>query len=150
MPKFLVSAVAALSLAVAGAAPARAADADDIAKALFGAATLFVIVKGLEKDDKPRAQRDRRPRVEPHRPRQEIIRPAPSRAKRALPGACVRHIETRRGATRKVVGQRCLERQGYRGRLPRACEVIVETRRGDRLGYGAHCLRQKGYRVARH
>lgn len=71
MTKRLAAPVLAAALALAGLAaptPARAADAEDLARALFGAATLFVIVKSLDDNDgrKRQAAHGATPRYQPH------------------------------------------------------------------------------------
>jgi len=67
---------------------------------------------------------------------------------RALPGECLRIIQTRRGQER-IFSRHCLQRE-YRhvNRLPEQCHVRFRTDRGPREGYAARCLRQSGYRLA--
>ena len=49
-----------------------------------------------------------------------------------------------------MFGRRCLE-QNYRAvnRLPQHVSKRVRTHHGTRAGFGARCLQQNGYRLAR-
>ncbi|SIO48384.1 hypothetical protein SAMN05444722_2530 [Rhodovulum sp. ES.010] len=132
--RFLIALIAgALALTPVGAAPARADD--DLAKALLGAAALFVIVKEIEDNRKDRKKAQR---VERFGGRHAHRRPAP----RVIPARCIRRVETPNGWGRVAV-ERCLNRAGVRG-LPRRCEIAL---RGPRDGYGLRCLARAGYRV---
>jgi hypothetical protein len=79
-------------------------------------------------------------------------RPLPPRVSRkTLPAQCVREVKARHGNTRRVLGSRCLERNyRFANQLPRNCARQIETYRGWRWVYGARCLRQNGYEIARY
>ena len=77
-------------------------------------------------------------------------RPLPRRVERpALPQECLRQFRTDRGPWR-IYTQRCMNRSYKQvNALPRACERVVRTDRGRRVGWGAQCLHERGYRMAR-
>lgn len=150
MHRYFIAAVIAMTVAITGfaAAPARA-DTDDLAKALAGIAALAIIGKAInDRNDRDHVTHNQHI----YRPHTLHPKPLPQRVHRyALPERCIRQLETHRGQTRKVFGARCLERH-YRhaNRLPRNCARQIETHRGWRWVYGARCLRENGYRVARY
>ena len=82
-----------------------------------------------------------------HQPKQ---RPLPHRVSRkVLPGNCLKRIDTRRGQQR-IFGNRCLNNNfRHVNKLPRACYTEVRSRGRLHHGYGARCLRNKGYSIAR-
>jgi hypothetical protein len=148
MHRSFIAAIIAATIVITGfsAAPARAGG-DDIAKALAGLAMLAIIGKAISDNrDGHQVSRQAAPRHQYVQPR-----PLPKRiARNALPGQCLRVIDTRRGTTRMFM-RRCLERNyRYVNRLPQACAQRVRTDRGPRYGYNARCLRQSGFRIARH
>ncbi|TDL81582.1 hypothetical protein E2L08_05550 [Palleronia sediminis] len=67
-----------------------------------------------------------------------------------LPVSCLHRAEERH-ATRTVFGAQCLSRE-YRhaDRLPDRCRTTARVFGKDRRAYDARCLRDRGYRVARH
>lgn len=138
MSRRFVAAVLAASLTVTAfaPAPARAADQDDIARLLFGAAALVVIGKAIQdsrKKDKPRAT------------------PAPPDHALPLtvPPRCLRTLETRDGLLR-YIDRDCAWRAVPRPRrLPEACLDRYRSYRGTELGYGARCMRARGWRLER-
>ncbi len=143
MRKF-TTALSALALALAGmtaaAAPARAND--DVAKLLFGAATLFIIGKAISDAN---AQQNRPPVAQGHgRPYSPGYgqggqhRPRPA----VLPARC----EIRIGRGQSYYGERCLQREGYNGRLPQQCATQIRTDRGTRIAYEATCLQNAANR----
>lgn len=164
MSRKLTSLILAASLATTSmAAPARASDADDIAKFLGVAATLFIIGKAIEdnssqKSHKPAPQptykskhddwkhKDKRGADQSRyghqgKPRGHVQAPA----KTPLPNACLTRVEGQ--GTRYALGQRCLERNYQSARpLPSSCKIWVEGRHGGtRPAYSMNCLRKKGY-----
>ena len=82
-----------------------------------------------------------------HQPKQ---RPLPHRVSRkVLPRNCLRNIDTRRGQQR-IFGNRCLNNNfRHVNKLPHACYTEVRSRGRWHHGYGARCLRNKGYSIAR-
>lgn len=148
MSRKFIAGLLAVSITIAGfsAAPARAADADDVARFLGAAATLFILGKAIEqsrRDDAPKAyshQRKPLPRVVPRKHR-KAHRAAP------LPRRCLRNVTGAR--TKTVMGARCLQRNYKSARpLPASCRLKVSTARGIRPAYSTRCLRKRGYRVA--
>lgn len=143
--KFIATIVAA-AITVTGisAAPARAADQDDVAKLLFGAAAIYMISRAV-KDDHSRVSS-----TSPRRPELVRPRPLPWRAHRfdPIPAQCLKHHETRKGTVR-MIGQRCLQKR-YRhvSYLPQKCHFKVRTYNGKRAGYKPGCLRKKGFVLA--
>lgn len=118
------------------AAPARAGD-DDVAKAIGGLLTLFVIGKALEN-----ANRD-------DRPQNTTVNRPNRRSPFAIPAQCVVEIDRRHGPDTSVAIKRCLDRERQaRSPLPRRCEVDVRARRGNLDAYDMECLNRFGYRVA--
>lgn len=150
MHRYFIAAVVSLTVIITGsfAAPARA-DGDDLARALAGIAALAIIGKAIH-------DRNKRDHVthnyNTYQPRVIRPKPLPNRvARKNLPAQCIRHIETRNGNTRRVLGARCLDRNyRFSNQLPRNCARQVETRRGWRWVYGARCLRNNGYQIARY
>ena len=153
--KFIAGITAAsLLLTALGAAPA-AADrykTERALAALLGLAVVGAIVHENRKD------KDKAPHVSKPRPKtvhntpvyNPRPRPLPDRANRKLlPQRCLRTLDTYNGRAR-FFGQRCLNRHfSFAHRLPRACSYVFRTERGDRRGYEARCLRDRGYRLAR-
>lgn len=71
-------------------------------------------------------------------------RPAKKARERVLPLQCL-HTADGKKHKRQVIGQTCLKKAGYEGRLPQSCFIWTDTKRGPMPGYGASCLVQKGY-----
>lgn len=151
---------AALTITAFAAAPARAADRDDIARFVGAATTLFILGKIIEqerRDDRAGAvvHRPSPPRHEPrYEPRHE---PRPHhnafqgghggpRHMAPLPARCLRDSPV--AGTRYVMGVACL-RQNYRGvdRLPAACRLEGYVGGRWREGYSVRCLRGRGYTI---
>ncbi len=136
MSRRFVAAVLAASLTVTAfaTAPARAADQDDIARLLFGAAALVIIGKAIQdnrKKDKPRAK---------------PAPPAPA-LPLTVPPRCLRTLETRDGLVR-YIDRDCAWRTVQRPRrLPDACLDRYRSYQGTALGYGARCMRARGWRL---
>lgn len=146
MTKGLIASVLALSLAFTSvsATPVRAGSTEeDIAKFLFGLATIAVIGKAINDNNNRPATRPSTPARTPR------VRPIP-RSQRVLPAECQYDVRARRHTT-SVLGERCLNRN-YRhaDRLPQQCKIEVETRRGRNIsGFSPECLQRRGFRVAR-
>jgi hypothetical protein len=107
-------------------APARA-NTEDLARLLFGAAVVAIIVRGFDNAD--------RVRVDPHRPRN------------VLPHECLGTVRIR-GRDTDVYDHRCLQRAEVR-RLPEYCEVTVRTGDRNRRVHLARCLYDEGFRAER-
>lgn len=68
-----------------------------------------------------------------------------------LPAQCATTVESRRGQTVRMFGQRCLN-NNYRftNRLPQQCYITFRGERGaQRQGYDARCMRNAGFRTDR-
>lgn len=151
--KFITGVVAISALiATLSASPVRAGDSEDVAKFLGAAATLFIIGKAIQHENKKREK----PKVRHVEPLPRLVGPRerdnvrhPQTRKPALPRACLREV---RGAnTKYVMGRRCLERNNIAAhRLPNACKINVQGNRGVRSVYAVRCLRHKGYTLARY
>lgn len=180
MSRKFIAAILAASLAVTTffAAPAKASDAEDIAKFLGAAATLYIIGSAIKdsrdgnkgyvttqrdhgrydhgrKDrnryDRGRRDDDRYDRGRGDRGRYDNGRDRDRtwRGPRPLPSQCLLRSRDRKYEGR-VLGARCVERN-YRQarRLPDSCRVQMRTEKGIRVVYLLRCLRRAGYEVAR-
>ncbi len=133
MIKTVAATILAATLAVSSLAPTRAhaADADEVARFLFGAAALAIIVNGLKDKKKP------------------AVRPHPDTGRRAVPASCRRTVETNRGR-RAVFGVPCLRREGVAlARLPSRCLRTVDLPRRTIDAYGQRCLLNNNVEIAR-
>lgn len=135
-----------LSLTTISANSARAADAEDIAKLLAGAATIYVIAKAAEQNKKSQSSKAKK---EPVYTRAWSLRDKKLMNKRNrpfLPARCV--LLPNRGKVKgnAVFGARCLNNH-YKAadKLPRKCRTKVRTSRGTRNVYEAQCLRKRGF-----
>lgn len=141
MKNRLVALVAALGLAVAGAAPA-AAMTDKERNALtiiLGAAALGLILKESGKKDSHVPRRDDDWRRHDGR----------WNSYRTIPAQCALPVRTARGQ-RTVIMERCVKGFGIQRDLPRACAFNVRFGREIRRVYGVSCLQNSGYRIARY
>lgn len=148
--KFIATIVAAaMTVTAVSSAPARADD--DFVKLIMGAAAIYALSQTL-KDDR---RRDTVSRNQPPTSYAPDVRPRPlpDRARKAkpIPARCLKYVETRRGDTVRLLGQRCLNRH-YRHvhRLPERCETKVRTYNGVRHGYKPRCVRKHGFRLAQY
>ncbi len=161
MHRYFIAAVVTLTVLITGfsAAPARANNTDDLAKVLAGIAALAIVGKVIhDRRDKKKKQVIHTPQV--HKPHQNHIyrqqtiipKPLPKRvARKSLPAHCVRHVQMYNGNTRRVFGARCLNRNYRHAQsLPNHCARQIQTHRGARWVYGARCLRNNGYQIARY
>jgi hypothetical protein len=140
MSRKFIATVLAASIAITSFSfvPARAASDDDVAKFLFGIATLAIIGKAI--DDHDRADRRRK------HEREVTAYPKPHKRK-VLPRRCLTRAETAVGHKR-VMRAKCLNRHFARAdRLPQACRLPYWTNKGRKPGYLMRCLRDRGYRV---
>lgn len=142
-PKFAAGLVA-LSLAISGlsVAPARAGDAD-VARAIGGLLTLFVVGKAIENHSSKskaapvKSQHDRHntPRVD-------------RRSSFDIPSSCVVSVQGNRNRLQTVAMENCVMKNRRSAvALPRACETVVRTKRGRADAYDVGCLNNFGYRV---
>ena len=162
MRKSILTTVLAATLSLTSLpAPVQAGDAEDVARILGAAATLFIIGKAIEqsrdhKADKKKAEKkkDRPPQIVRQDPLPRVIgRPGGHDGYRdrprlaPLPQQCLLRVS---GAdTKFVMGERCLSRNYASARpLPQACRTPVQTNRGVRPAYSVRCLRGQGYQVA--
>ena len=154
MRKSLMTTVLCAALGITSLpAPAVAGDADDVARFLGTAATLFILGKAIEqsRDKKKDHKAGRAVRADPlprvigrpgaHDGHHKRLRLAP------LPQQCLLRVS---GANTKfVMGERCLSRNYASAHpLPRDCRMAVQTERGPRPAYSVRCLRGRGYEVA--
>lgn len=158
-----IATIAALAIAITGfsAVPARAGD-DDLAKALAVILGLAVVGTAINKrnDDKKARQQVHVPQPQPHvqprhvQPRQGHIQPRPLPRhvnRKLLPQQCLYTLRTDRGRDIQAFGQRCLSRNyQFTNSLPQQCGRRVWTRNGWGYAFGARCLSQQGYQLARH
>lgn len=157
--KFIAT-VTAASIFITGfaAAPARA-NQEDVGRALaalLGVAIIGAVIHDSKKDKKAQARVHKQPRQQVHTPVKKKskvkARPLPRRvSEHLLPGRCLRSFKTRRGDMTRMFGRQCLNQSyGFTNRLPQHCERRVRTNRGMRVGFGVRCLRNQGYKLARH
>ena len=162
MKYLLATALAAALALTAGAAPAQTGSReDDIAKLLFGLATVGIIAHAINERD------DRNKDTVPARDgrsggsgggqgnhggwsqganRDGLGIPA---RQRVLPAACFTRVDTRRGPVR-MFGYRCLQNTyRFADRLPARCAVTVRGPQHLRRGYDPQCLRSFGFTMAR-
>ncbi|MEM7711741.1 MAG: hypothetical protein AAF264_13550 [Pseudomonadota bacterium] len=162
MIRSILAATLSLALALPAAPPARAADAEDLAKIVGGLAALYVLKEVIENQRRTdnrigtvrRAPVYQPPIRRPHVYNAPVHSDRPVRRQhdrfgrhdvRLLPDRCYREVETRRGVVAGY-GARCLQNRVARpGLLPPDCVRQVRTDRGLRNLYGPRCLRQQGW-----
>jgi hypothetical protein len=141
------AALVALSLGVSSlaAVPARAAE-EDVALAVGGLLSLFILSKAIENagDNKPSAK------IAYKQP----SKPTPQKRKRAdafkIPNKCVASARGRNNRVRTVAFESCVKRAHRTSvKLPSACETRVRTSKGRAQAYELGCLNNFGYRVTR-
>lgn len=127
---------------------AHAADAEDIAKLLFGATVLLAIgaaVRDHEKDKNKAVNTYERPYQHgTHMPKRKSDRIA-------LPERCERSFRLRDGSLHNGFSRKCLS-ESYRSArpMPESCKRTVPTRDYGRVNtYSKKCLSDRGYKVAR-
>lgn len=121
------AAIAAAGIAITPA-PAAAADGQDIAKIIAGIAVAGIIAKAID-DRKDRKEAARAETVT------EFGRFGSGQDSRRVIDGSIRPFHGDDDGRGPKFGR------GYKQQaLPEQCLVTVETGRGDRLAYGAHCL----------
>lgn len=142
MRNIIVGTVSAAVLAMSLVTPAAAENRDRevLVPLIIGALGLYII----------HDRKDRNKPVVAHRPHRPVATP-PRTNRKVLPQNCFKRVRTDRGR-RGIFGQRCLNRTfAHVDRLPRACRVRVEGVRGrTHRGFGARCLKKRGYRMSSH
>jgi hypothetical protein len=138
----LAGAALALGLMTAAAVPARASDAEDLAKALAAIAAVAIIAKAIDKDN----DRARPAPVEVDR-WGHGGKPAPGwdRGARRLPAQCAIEVPGRH-RSHVFYSENCLRRAGVEGRLPRRCEQDVRVRGRYVTVFPEDCLIEAGFR----
>lgn len=160
MFKPIIAGFTALSLTLATALPASAQgmDREDVGKLLIGLAAVAVIGAAIEENRDRRSDntasqahdRGQRNGINRNNSWSELNRQNQvNTARRTVPHACLRTVETGFGAQR-LFGQRCLERN-YRhvNQLPNRCAVRLYTSNGPVRGYDPLCLREQGFQSDR-
>lgn len=152
---------ATLALGALVPAPAQAADSGEVARFLFGAATLAIIANEL--NDRKRSEPSSNRAIQGNvvgrhnnnsyndnviRPRQgNVITPHRQNRARVVPANCQRTIETGNG-NRRLYGVPCLRREGVNvARLPQNCLRTVELPRRTVNAFAQRCLRREGVRI---
>jgi hypothetical protein len=138
-----------IGLIAASAVPARAdPDSEDIAKLLFGIATVAIIANELKrKNDRDNDDDDRNYWLKyKDKDKPVIVIPKHRRDEgRRIPGDCAIEVRGLRH-DRIAYSESCLASYGFRN-LPRYCAVQARIYgHPDRL-YPASCLAREGYRV---
>ncbi len=137
----LLAATMALTALTPNTAAARMSD-EEIA-GLFGLFALGLVIHNSRKDDRTApapVQTDNNRNDRNNRGRRNW---------HVLPSQCLTTVETRRGHTVRMFGQRCLT-NNYRftNRLPQHCRISFRGERGaQRQGYNARCMRNAGFRT---
>ncbi|MEL6610220.1 MAG: hypothetical protein AAFO93_15030 [Pseudomonadota bacterium] len=149
MFKSIAAAALSATIALTSLTPntAQAADAEDVAKVLFGALVLYGIADALEDNRKstPKVTTTRKhnPVTRPHRPGP----PKHARAARyTLPASCLLTHRQWGNKSRTVMGNSCLKSNfRHYNKLPQNCFRRFDTVRGTRVGWGRVCLKKAGY-----
>jgi len=142
MHRKFISLILATALAITGlsAVPARADG--DTARLLAGLAALAFIGATVHKNRN--AHVVSRNQTVPPRPLPQAV------SRYDLPRHCLRERSVN-GRHRTLVGAGCLrKRYGFNGTLPAVCRLGYRGRGHSRTGYDPRCLRDRGYRFARH
>jgi len=142
MHRKFIALILSTALAITGlsAVPARADG--DTARLLAGLAALAFIGTAVHK-------KRSRPVVSRNQPLSP--RPLPQAVTRYdLPQHCLRRLPVH-GHQRSLFGAGCLRNQyAYSDTLPRVCRLDYWDGRKSRAAYDPRCLRDRGYRFARH
>ncbi len=152
--RHFIATIAALAIAITGfsAAPARAGD-DDVAKALaviLGLAVVGAAINNRNDDKKARQHVYVPPRAKPNRGHVAPHHQPRHVDRKLLPQQCLFNLRTDGGHSIQGFGHRCLSRNyQYTNSLPRECTRRVQTRHGYGYAYGARCMTQRGYQLAR-
>lgn len=176
MFKMLVAPTLALSVALAGLAPAPVrAQNDELRRLIVGAGLLALVAAAIHEqrkrddddDDSRREVHVYRHASPPERTQAPaaVVRPIPKPERqeqgqqhvyrhpievpRNLPASCQRTFKTKRG-TATLLTARCLQRSGvWLATLPDRCQRSVEIPGdpNDRVAWGHKCLTRFGYRI---
>lgn len=172
--RHFIATISALAIAITGfsAAPARAND-NDAAKALaviLGLAVVGTAIKNRNDDKKSRQQVHKPHHQQVYRPHhQQYAKPHHVQPRKGhvqkhheprhqprhvsrnlLPQQCLYNLKTEHGRHFQGFGHHCLTRNyQFTNALPQECGTRVWTRSGLGYAYGAHCLNQYGYQLAR-
>lgn len=150
MLKRLTATVLAASVALTSvfAAPARAADSGEIARAILGAGVILYLGNELAKRNNrgyvTRRYDDRYygNRYYDHDRDYRGHRDHRYKHRKTVPVSCLRN-----NGYDRYFGAHCLsQRMRNASRLPEQCRISVRTSRGWRSAYEADCLRRYGYR----
>ncbi|MFN4159314.1 MAG: hypothetical protein ACK4GO_13025 [Gemmobacter sp.] len=153
----LAGAAAALALMTVAAAPARADDGRDLARALAAIAAVAIIAKTIDNNKK-------RSEPVPVEPAHGWGHSYPGHGKpgygrpgqgwdrdrgQVLPAQCAIEFPGQRGRPHVVYSEPCLRRSGINGRLPRGCEQQVRIQGRQVAVYPQACLTDVGFRLER-
>lgn len=149
--KFIFSVVAG-AVAVTGlfAQPSRASS-EDVAKILFGVATLYILSEALSDDGPVAAAPAPHSHAHPHPHKPKYPRHLPPRngSYAPIPGHCVKHVHSHNGTVR-LVSHDCVHRHyPHAHHLPKGCRTNVNSHHGVYHGYKQRCLRNNGFHVDR-
>jgi len=149
----------ALAVSPIGAAPALADKNSDIAAAaVLGALAIYGISQSNKKNKKKK-EAAAAPAAAPVQVPSHSFSSSKSKSYQTvryghgiLPLSCMRVTDSsaansRNRDTSYALADRCLQRSGYQGRLPRSCETWIPGKNGQRAAYSAECLINKGYLV---
>ena len=139
----------AFSISVAAyAAPARAGD-EDVARAVGGLLTLFVVGKLIHESNKSSTPvAAPQPSKKPHHnaPSRHVTKPY---SHFEIPAQCIVKVDRRHGADTSIAVERCLDQtRRSNAPLPKRCEADVRAKSGTVEGYDMSCLGRFGYKVA--
>ena len=138
----LVGPIIIAALVVTGVSTAQArAETSDLAKFLIGLAAVAAIASAVDND----ANANTTPSATTSRAYDDYRYSRRHHKRYALPAACLRIYETRRGEAR-LFSPRCLERNTSKlAKLPKNCRRAVQTRRGPKWAFSPRCLRRAGF-----
>ncbi|MCA0940010.1 hypothetical protein LCM08_12960 [Salipiger pacificus] len=177
MSRKFIAGVLAASLVVTGfsAAPLRAAEVQDVAKVIGGAALVYMIGKAVTEAREADRERDRKdkertkalqlqaaqqehswraPDPAPYLPRPYSFEGRPgqfsqsshAQPQRILPGACLREVRGERGS---VLQRSCLRSAAIRtDALPDRCSKKIRIGKDKEHVFSAQCLEKAGWRIA--
>lgn len=148
--------VAGAFIAALAAAPAQAADRDDVKRFIGAVAGLYILGQAIEHGKVEVHETDRRRYGErkSYRHRGHDHRRYGKKGHRSqrwhrapLPRYCIRRVGGR-GHDRYALSGYCL-RHNYRAQLPRSCRTRAWYKGRSRPVYSIGCLRSRGYQLAR-
>lgn len=159
-PKFAAGLVAFSMVVTATFATPVRADEADVARAIGGLLTLFVIGKAIENSKSSTAPVTRKVTVDDsgmRRDRDHDRGAGDGRDRRTgrtgafdIPNTCVISVKGKYERIQTVAMESCVMRERRSAvPLPRACETQLRTKHGRMNAYDVGCLNNFGYRVAR-